>query len=249
MNKKNLPAKIIKILPIKILFSVKKINNKAQFFSIGTFLLVMVLILIFSYSSTYRENNENLHVQRLKTTVMSNFVKEFEQQYAQKVIETAAKPSLVAYSARQSDSITYYDFSNIMKTGMIRYYEDPSLINLKTDSTMKKIMSTLTFSTRVKYEFNFSLIEARMISSDLLQLSFVYNYTFSSDRSTWSKNGATTNVIIDVYGITHPSPLYNEIIYNHWVADPAGTCLSQQLFIASPECTYNMMPSAPIAVV
>jgi hypothetical protein len=233
---------------ITIWSSMKKINCRAQFFSIGTFLLIMVLILIFSYSSTYRENNENLHVQRLKTTVMSNFVQEFEEQYAPKIIETAAKPSLVAYTIEYSDRINYNDFSKIMKTGMIRLHLNPTLENLNTDLTMNKIMSTLTFSTGVKYEFNFSLTEAKMISTNQMKLSFIYNYTFSSDKSTWSKNGVTKDIIIDVYGIKHPSPLYNEVIYSNWVADPAGTCLNEQLFIASPSCTFNLMKPAPLPV-
>lgn len=223
-----------------------KQNRKGQFFSIGTFLLILVLILIFSYSSIHREKTESFQVQRLKTAVMSNFVEEFEEEYVYKIFETAAKPSMMAYLDDYSAPLDFDEFTGIMKNGQLNGNSFHSLQNLNTDSTLRRILSTVTFSAGVEPEFTYALERARMISNDKMNLSFVYNYSFKSDGSVWSNRDVKIELTINVYSLNHP--FHRQIINNYWVPDAESVCLARQIFVMGDNCGYNMKPYVPPAL-
>jgi hypothetical protein len=214
-------------------------NKRGQFFSIGIFLLIVVLALIFSYSAIYREKNNEFHVQRLKTAVMSSFVDEFEKEYAYKILETAAKPSLVMYFDDYSAPISFEDFTMIMKTGELNGHSFPELTSLSTDSTLKKILSIVTFNAGVEGEFEYTLEKAQMISPDEMKLSFIVSYEFKSGTSTWSNEDVEIDLTIRVYSLNHP--VYRQIINDYWMQD-TSTCLATQVFIEGDNCLLNMKP-------
>jgi ribosomal protein L31 len=218
----------------------KKGNKKGQFFSLGTFLLLVVLVLIFSYSAINRKNTEDFQVQRLKTAVMSNFVDEFEKEYAYKILETAAKPSMSAYLEDYSNPMSFDDFTTIMKTGRFGDHSFPALASLTTNSTLKRVLSTVTFNTGIRSEFDYTLDEAQMIAPDKMKLSFTFRYSFTSDKSTWNNSNIKVDMIMDVYSLNHP--VYRQIIGDYWVQDTGGTCLARQIFTNGDNCIFNLKP-------
>jgi hypothetical protein len=218
-------------------------GQKGQFFSVGVFLLIVVLLIIFTYSAVEKEKTNQFQIHRLRLEVINSFVEEFESTYSDQIIESSLKPSLAAYLNYQGSAISYDDFVNIMKTGKLGAHTFPELQGVDTNTTLRNILSTLTVGTDVGSDFNYTITKVEMTAPDSMKVTFNVDYKFMLGTDVWQKENVQIVKIINIRHLNHPELRVIIGDEDDWVPDTT-TCFASQVFVdgtcgATP---YNLKP-------
>ncbi|KYK24483.1 hypothetical protein AYK26_06590 [Euryarchaeota archaeon SM23-78] len=212
-----------------------KKNKKGVFFSLTVILFLVLLLIIFNTKSELQKKEDEFHIQRVQIIVMDHFVRDFDRYYAKTILETAAKPALVALTPSASVPFSKADVVSMMKNGLP--------VQLTTDDNFQQSLGTLTFTLDEK-EFDFRLESFEQPRYDTIQLNFLVNYSFKMTESNWSKTDKQVIIPITVYGLYHPT--YLEVIDDSWLEDTADECYINEIFSSPPSCSgMNIMPQPP----
>lgn len=211
-------------------------DKKGIFYSLSVILFLILLIIVFSNKSDIFKKEEKFHIERTQIIVMDHFVRDFDRYYAESILKAAAKPALI--SLTKGSAFTLGDVVNLMIDGS----GGGTSINplLSTNEGLNQALRTLTFNLDAQ-SFNYSLTSVEQLEFDQIQLNFEVDYYFKALDTNWSRKGLPVNIILDVYGMSHPRHLHAGIIDSSWVPDSTG-CYRNIIFSENIACRGNIRP-------
>lgn len=227
----------------KISEKMKKTIKKAQFFSITIFLIIVLAIIIFALVARLKDNEERFNINRLKKSVMNNFVTDFEQLYVEQIIKASLKPAVSEFLKKDEVPTTFDNLVKVMNgetvNGVVSL-SNSNNENLAMENTLKKSMGTVTFSIdNINDDDLFNVVLEKVEQKELYELEFTFkvNYKFKIDVSTWEKDDLEVKIKMDIYSLEHPvfkHPSNPFIQEGQWAQNnEADECFAQQVFYSA----------------
>jgi len=217
----------------------KFLNKKGIFYSLSVVLFLAFLIILFNSRAQAEKKDERFYLERAQVIVMDRFARDFDNYYAQNILEAAAKPALIALSGQ-------VPFAIFKREQIVALMHDGSsagaIINplLTTKEGFRQSLGTLSF-TMSNNEFDYSLEKVQQTDFETLLLNFKVNYSFTSFGTTWSANNKALNITLQVYGLAHP--VYGKVIDSSWIENNTASCFVNQIISDAAPCTgMNIMP-------
>jgi len=218
----------------------KQMGKKGVFYSLSVVLFLVFLIILFTGRAQLQKKDEAFRLERAQIIVMDHFARDFDRYYAENILHTAAKPALTELTKSYPFTIsTLNNMTDLMDdragTGVAM---NPLL---STNEGFSQSLGTLSFLMD-DAKFNYSLESLEQLNYTSFRLNFSVSYSFRAfDSSEWSKADKVVNIIVSVYGLTHPA--YNKIIDSSWIENDSSICYVNQIISDSAPCTgMNIMP-------
>jgi hypothetical protein len=213
-------------------------NKKGVFFSIGALLIIFVLLLGMQNTSRQKSEEKDMIIDRAQILVMDHFVRDFDRQYVEQIMNGATKPAIEALLT-DGTPISDPEIIQMMKTGT-RGARTLMAQGFTTDDNLRQAMATLTF--KPAYTFDFHITNIRQTIYNEFDVDFSVEYSFKMGDSTWSKDGLMVTVPVTVYGLKHP--IYMNIVDSPWIqeTDP-NKCFIDEAFDRATNCHQDINPN------
>jgi hypothetical protein len=210
--------------------------RKGMIYTVSVLLLLGVVLFFMLQVSDIFDSKQKNTVSRARILTMEHFVRDFERYYASTLLEAAAMQSLVALS--KSPGFSGADLVDLMKDGSSPAASINSISS--TDENFRQAKATISFALDSS-SFQYTLAGVEQPSFDTVALTFLVDYSFTSDGSTWIRDDLPVRTVLSLRGLTHP--VYGEVIDSTWVVDSASPCLLSTLTTEPVTCSSGgIMP-------
>ena len=220
------------------MMKMRKMDKKGIFYSLSVIVFLIFLIVIFINKADIQKKEEQFHVERAQIVVMDHFVRDFDRQYVDVIIHTAARPAMI--SITRTGSFTTGRLVDLMEDGT----EASATMNplFSTDANFDQALGTLTFMLDSS-EFLYRVASVQQLNETTIKLNFLVDYSFEALSTNWSKKDKPVSITMSVYGLGHPTH-GNDIIDDSWVIDTATGCYINDIIPGiDSTCTgKNIMP-------
>jgi hypothetical protein len=158
------------------MMKMRKMGKKGIFYSLSVIVFLIFLIVIFINKADIQKKEEQFHVERAQIVVMDHFVRDFDRQYADVIIHTAARAAMM--SITRTGSFTTARLIDLMEDGT---ETGGAMMNhlLSTDENFNQALGTLTFVLDSN-EFSYTIAGVEQLNATTIKLNFLVDYSFEA---------------------------------------------------------------------